>query len=139
MNVGSGSEDKPGSVDINASLIQVPPEILWDITSYITEPKDLASLVRVCKRVYEICVPRLYQRIKLSPADLRNPNSLLKNESHNLRHVRSIEVAGDMEESAGYWVDNLSDEDFERISCELNEPLNKLLSHLEDNTLTEFM
>ncbi|KAK6510609.1 hypothetical protein TWF506_009712 [Arthrobotrys conoides] len=139
MSAGSSSETRAGSqnTDTRASLMQLPPEILWDITSYI-KPSGLASLVRVCRRAYEICISRLYETIVLSPAGLRKPNALLKNGNINLRHVRSIQVIGDSEE-AGYWLSDLSDDTIDQVFYELGRQLDRFLSFLGNDTLQEFV
>ncbi|EGX50096.1 hypothetical protein AOL_s00076g447 [Orbilia oligospora ATCC 24927] len=140
MSTGSSSEIRADSQNTNArsiSLLHLPPEILWDVTSYI-KPDGLASLVRVCKRTREICIPRLYEVIVLSPADLTNPNTLLRDGNINIRHVRSVQVIGDMEE-AGFWPVDLSDSAIERVLYDLRRPLDKFLSYLGKDTLREFV
>ncbi|KAF3141747.1 hypothetical protein TWF703_001769 [Orbilia oligospora] len=139
MSTRSSSEIRAGSQNTNArtNLLHLPLEILWDVTSHI-KPDGLASLVRVCKRTHEICIPRLYEVVVLSPADLTNPNTLLRDGNINLRHVRSVQVIGDMEE-AGFWPVDLSDDAIERVLYDLRRPLDKFLSYLGKDTLQEFI
>ncbi|KAK6529470.1 hypothetical protein TWF281_008643 [Arthrobotrys megalospora] len=134
-NIGAAADSR--NVRCGANLMDVPPEILWDITSHI-EARDLVRLVQVSRKAYEICIPRLYQKIRIRLADLRNPSTLLKDGSVNLRHVRSIQVIGTLED-AGYWRVDLPDDAIEWICRELGEPLDKFLSYLENGSLQEFV
>ncbi|KAK6354017.1 hypothetical protein TWF730_008437 [Orbilia blumenaviensis] len=117
-------------------LMHLPPEILWDISSYV-KPCDLPKLVRVCKRVNEICIPRIYNTIILHPLDLKSPKSLVRGGNANFRHIRSLQIASNVE-NAGYWLEDLPGDAIDWISNVMRGQLDKFLSYLPDGVLREF-
>ncbi|KAK6335050.1 hypothetical protein TWF718_010492 [Orbilia javanica] len=144
MDTVSSSEVLVGAHDQNAdaqtSLMHLPPEISWDIASRINL-HDLASIVRVCKRAYEIYIPRLYETIKLSPTNLQSPNisAFLISGSVNFKHVRAVQVVGRMEEPVGPLDDSVAWKSRSTESLSTSSSLNKFLNRLGEGTIREFV
>ena len=76
-----------------STLTNLPADVRWHITSFISEKSDLRRLYRSCKDMYAATIPRLYRNITIhEDIDRAVLAAALSPDNGGLQHVRHLEI-----------------------------------------------